>query len=836
MGPGSIAAASVRSVRSILSGSTNSNQIERDNLPHERKADVDTDSGSGSDSDLGDDSEEDSESIFIYSRVAKLPPTFLRKDLISACRMSSVVHIYGTHSGMLHLCKPDGTAIKTVRVHRSSVLDIALANDEFVATASIDGTTVISSILDPSDLAQASYRRPVHALALHPDYRDHRCYISGGTAGQVILSEKGWLKSRSDKILAQTQSTILAIAWPTPSRLLWCNEDGITVFDPEMSIVVNRISRSPHSPRADLFRPRISSYGFGQAIVAWHKTISLINLETGKLDRSFDCPATLAGAVAFGDKIAVLAVGHHQQPKLQLIDPKSGAETYEDELEMMGGSRLGVNDYHLAVQPSKLYIISCEDAVVARERTAHDHVDWLLEHRRFTEAYSASKQIHPETQGRRDIGLLAVTQLVESEKWEAAAHLLPDILEDGEWLEWATKFVEAEQHIALGEVVPQFEIGDVHDAILRFALHKGDLQRLSSWVDAWPVTLYDGPSLASDMSVVIRANESARLRIILSRLWLKLGEYVRAVQCSVAANSGEAFYIASHYHLWTEPGVESILGQVLSSGDGENGNGEFVDRLRELIRSRAEISPDRVVSQLKGQDLLLFGYLTELGLVDETWLSEFADLMIVLYIKYDPQKLHGFLERFNSYDIEASIALCKENGLDNELVYLLGRIGKSQESIEIMVNKLQDYEHAVSFARGQGSETWDYLISYCSEHPGLVLALLQCAEVSPAPVLAMVPKSMRIEGLKQALCKVLNGQEISLELNEGVLAIVRSESQEWIQALRSLRLKGTEVDDPEKIDWSAPQLITNSQYEKVEARQGTTFAGKIAHLRYLLGL
>lgn len=813
-----------------------SNRAGRDTSSHLIKADVDTDSSSGSQPTPDDELDEDFESVFLYSRVTKLPQTFLRKDLISACLISSVVHVYGTHSGMIHLCKPDGTPIKTVRVHRSSVLDIALANNDFVATASIDGTAVISSLSNPSDLVQASYRRPVHALALHPDYRNHRCYVSGGTAGQVVLSEKGWLKSRSDKILAQTQSTILAIFWPNSSRLLWCNEDGITIFDPETSIVINRVSRGPQSPRADLFRPRIAPYGSDQAIVAWHKTIFLINLECGDLIRYFDCSSTLASAVAFGGQIAVLAVGHHQQPKLQLIDAKTGAETYEDELEMIGGSRLGVNDYHLAVQPSKLYIISSEDAVVARERTAHDHVEWLIERRRFTDAYSASKQVNPENQGRRDIGLLAAAQLVEAGRWEAAAHLLPDVLEQSDWLEWSKKFVEADQHIALGEVIPQFEIGHSHDTILRYALQNGDFKRLSTWIDAWPVSIYDGTSLANDMEVAFRENESTNLQQILYRLWLKLGEYVRAVQCSVAANSGEAFSIARHYHLWTEPGVECILGQVLSSGNGENGNGELVYRLRELIFDRAEIPPNRVVSQLKGHDLLLLGYLTELGSVDETWLSEFADLMITLYIKYDTQKLLGFLERFNTYDIEASIALCKENGLDNELVYLLGRIGKSQESIEIMVNKLRDYDHAVSFARAQGSEIWDFLITYCSEHPGLVLALLQCAEVSPAPVLAMVPKSMQIVGLKQALCEVLNSQEISLELNEGVLAIVRSESQEWVHALRALRLKGTEIDAIEEPDWSAPQLFTNAQYEKVGPGRGRNFADKINHLRCLLGL
>jgi vacuolar protein sorting-associated protein 41 len=140
---------------------------------------------------------------------------------------------------------------------RHVVVAATLSNSIYIGTASIDGNVCISSLVDPKDVQLRNFGRPVQAVALSPEYKHDRNYLSGGQAGSLVLTSggqagrsananlggaaataQGWLgavglgsSSGSDKVLHSGEGIISVIKWSLSGRyVLWVNEHGIKIM------------------------------------------------------------------------------------------------------------------------------------------------------------------------------------------------------------------------------------------------------------------------------------------------------------------------------------------------------------------------------------------------------------------------------------------------------------------------------------------------------------------------------------------------------------------------------------------------------------------------------
>ncbi|OLN90039.1 Vacuolar protein sorting-associated protein 41-like protein [Colletotrichum chlorophyti] len=131
------------------------------------------------------------------------------------------------------------------------------SNNIHVATSSMDGNVCVFSLVDTKDVHLRNFARPVQAVALSPDYRNDRTYISGGLAGQLILTNgaqpgrststtvgtaaataSGWLGSMGlgantgkDSILHSGEGTISTIKWSLSGKyVVWLNEHGVKIM------------------------------------------------------------------------------------------------------------------------------------------------------------------------------------------------------------------------------------------------------------------------------------------------------------------------------------------------------------------------------------------------------------------------------------------------------------------------------------------------------------------------------------------------------------------------------------------------------------------------------
>jgi hypothetical protein len=130
-------------------------------------------------------------------------------------------------------------------------------NQIYIASSSIDGHVCVSSLVDPKDVTLRNFGRPIQAVALSPEYKSDRQYLSGGLAGELILTTggqagvranantshasqaaQGWLgaiglgsNSGKDTILHSGEGIISTIKWSLSGKFVaWSNEYGIGIM------------------------------------------------------------------------------------------------------------------------------------------------------------------------------------------------------------------------------------------------------------------------------------------------------------------------------------------------------------------------------------------------------------------------------------------------------------------------------------------------------------------------------------------------------------------------------------------------------------------------------
>lgn len=116
----------------------------------------------------------------------------------------------------------------------------------------------VASLVDTKDVTRRSFGRPVQAVAISPDFKNDRTYLSGGLAGSLILTvggragtsststttggaaatASGWLdtiglgsNTGKDTVLHSGEGTISTIKWSLSGKyVVWVNEQGIKIM------------------------------------------------------------------------------------------------------------------------------------------------------------------------------------------------------------------------------------------------------------------------------------------------------------------------------------------------------------------------------------------------------------------------------------------------------------------------------------------------------------------------------------------------------------------------------------------------------------------------------
>ncbi|VEU24280.1 DEKNAAC105512 [Brettanomyces naardenensis] len=452
-----------------------------------------------------------------YTRLTGLPTRFFDKDPVSACIFNERAFIFASHSGIIHLCRPDFSPIRTLKAHMTSILSLD-TDGEYFASGSMDGTVVIGSIENESDITRYDFKRPIYAVALDKKYRSSRAFFSGGTSGKLTRSMKGWLGQRQDTVFGEDNGPITMIK-TIDDLLFWTNDGGIHIAQISSKAALLDVPLPEDFPRPEVYWPRVHIIDRDRILLAWVNHIWVFRINVTRATRSstsnilssaassFISPIEekeieierhtsledmlIAGVSEFNDNLLVLnyippqstrdektgrKVLSGQPPELVIVNRVTLDEESVDEVALNRFSSLGLNDYHLHQYVSqsegpKWYLISANDGVVVQEFSLRDRLNWLTAKGRYLEAWNMSALWLDKIE-RLDIGIRQANEYVSEDQWSEAAEFLGEVFkvtsEESpaylericrEWNSWLQIFLDAGHIKQIVDVLPCNPLG-----------------------------------------------------------------------------------------------------------------------------------------------------------------------------------------------------------------------------------------------------------------------------------------------------------------------------------------------------------------------------------------
>ena len=177
--------------------------------------------------------------------------------------------------------------------------------------------------------------------------------------------------------------------------------------------------------------------------------------------------------------------------------------------------------------------------------------------------------------------------------------------------------------------------------------------------------------------------------------------------------------------------------------------------------------------------------------------KEFHNEQLRLYAKYDPGYLIHFLEGSTHYQLEDALKICHDYKLHRETVFIMERMGKSDEALALIITQLRDIKYAVEFvAKQSDDELWEVLISAAMEREEYIGALLENigGHVDPIILLDRIPKGKKIPRLRDHLVKIISDYNLEMSLRKGCNEILKTDSVELAEKYVKGQRKGVRID------------------------------------------
>ncbi|KAG7828207.1 hypothetical protein KL920_003934 [Ogataea angusta] len=772
-----------------------------------------------------------------YSRLNKLPARFFTKDAVSCCYFHEKVFIFATHSGFVHLARPDFTPLRTMKTQRSSILSLH-SDGEYFAAGSIDGTVVIGSVADDKDIIAYDFKRPIHAVALDKNYKTSKLFISGGTSGNVVFSSRNWLGQRQDTVVDGGSGAITLIQ-TINDLVIWTNDSGITVAHIPTKTVIFHETLPKNFPRPEMFWPRFHQTDPDRFLIGWVNhvwsfKISVSNSGSSIISsaassfRSIDKKVALehhviledtliAGISVFNDDLLILSyVPDNEPPELKLVHQLTFEEISVDQVAMNRRTNLGLNDYHLYQHGSQWFLVSADDCVVVQPYGLHDQLTWYTARGEYLEAWKISEMWLARDE-RLDIAERHMEKLVGGDKWPEAGEFLSEMLalagdEEPEyvqrvascWNNWIERFSETGHRDLLVDRVPRVPVGDYlvcsrhYNSILEQLLEQQEFSKVLSLVGKWDHGLFDVETLRDRLVEELEetGEQEASVRRLIVDLSVELDEMEKCVDHLIwLKDPGIMLFVDEHHLLLTN--LDKLPAIVTLSAAGKPLTAEtLATAVAILVENSHEILPRQIVDTLDaaGLDYVSFLYLDALAANDKLLVKDFEDEMVKLYASFNRDHLQQFLSRHYSYSVEKAISVCEEQKCVSELVYLLSKVGENRKALKLIVDELRDPEKAILFvSESDDRELWDFLLDYSMDRPAFIQTLVVAASdlIDPIPVISRIPRGVEITGLRQALVQICGNIQMDRLVHGLIARLIAAESMELTGRYMSLRAQGT---------------------------------------------
>ncbi|GMH45969.1 hypothetical protein BSKO_13933 [Bryopsis sp. KO-2023] len=788
----------------------------------------------------GIDNEEDVEEEEPRLKYQRLGPAgsdvaeILASDVASCLCVSERMLALGTHSGSVYLLSCAGDKVKHFQNHKQAVRDLCFDGAaEFIGSCSDDGSVVIIDLCK-EESTPFNYNRPLKTITLDPRYGSRRTreFVTGGVAGKLVLSTRGWLGNR-DHVLHAGEGPIHIARW-SGNFIAWANDVSVKVYDSNLHKDIGSLERpkgtfpSPSTECRLFWSPNnILLVGWAHAV-----TVASVNgLDSGtesgpsgiNIIAKFDVDGIVSGISLFSHDLAVLVYvkddddnGSRMRPELRILT-KGKEEISSDALSIPGFELYEANDYSLTtwypVQDDSMaesnrhfsqwwldgeeplyYVVSPKDVVVGRPRDENDRVKWLLQHEKYEKALEVARVLRKLDKETWDNVVDKYMKHLFSEKrFAEAAEMCPDLLsgDANRWERHIFLFAENRQLDVLSKHIPTENPTlkpSAYNMVLRSCIpFPSSHQRLFDLVSIWPNGVYSVGNLAKEVSEKIKnwRGDKTILMEVLAKLYIVQNMYDKALEIYLQLRQPGVFdFILQHALLGSLVGkFASLISldepralDLLTSNPEEVNPGIIIQEIQEVMGKCKEKGDEKKQAEWR---MILFKYMDKLVAVNVTAAPDHLHALLVeLYADYDEQRLMQFLQVSHQYPLDQAYDICKSRGLVREQVYILSRMGNTHEALQLIIKELADIPQAIDFAKNQNdNELWDSLIDWAVGSAATTGDLLDHVggHVDPLRVITRIPQGMKIWNLRQRLCQIIADYRTQTSLQEGCNNILRAD-------------------------------------------------------------
>ncbi|KAG4301223.1 hypothetical protein PCK1_002533 [Pneumocystis canis] len=730
----------------------------------------------------------DNKSYLKYSYFSGTVSDVFSKDFISAFEVSSNILVLGSHNGYLYIVDMDNDKLSQHCIHSASVSDISIDNTgEYIATASIDGSVALYTRSN-NNIILYNYRRPVKSVAIDPNYSQNSRIISG------------WLGSK-DIVLHYGEGPIYEIKW-YGDLVAWANDIGVKIYNTMLSQRISFIEKIPNTPRADLFRCRLTWSSFDTLLIGWADHVIIVTIKSSdsshrltysEISLIIKLDYIVSGVAKFGDKLLVLAFISDMNsftdpdittkpivecPELRFISSKN-EEVSGDALNLKGYFNFQPNDFNLRLCSKKksIYIIGPNDGMIAREREPKDHILWLIKHEYYEKAISIMKKTQMSIDGidLKAVNLLYLEYLARKGEYDKISSISGDILRDDIdlWEKWIFNFAENDH---LQDIIPYIPITDpqlsssVYEMVLLYYLNSNQ-KLLFDTLKSWPCEIYNLDNIISAIKDSWEQKGETILMECLADLYIKKGSPTKALYFYLRLKSSETIDLIKQYRLFDDIQNDILLLfqlNIVYDKPEYFFEKTMNDKVIDFLVEYSHLIPVyKVVYQLQGYHILQYYYLRAIFIYNSTLASEFGDLQIELYAEYDRCILMEFLRTSFTYSLEKAFEICELRNYIPEQVFILGKMGDNKKALTLIIEKLNDVDQAIEFAKIQtDQDLWEDLIAYSLDKPVFICRLLENAGsvIDPIKLIKRIPEGLNIPCLKESLLKILKEYELQMTL------------------------------------------------------------------------
>ncbi|GAB1297941.1 Vacuolar protein sorting-associated protein 41 homolog [Apodemus speciosus] len=326
---------------------------------------------------------------------------------------------------------------------------------EHMGVCSEDGKLQVFGLYSGEEFHE-TFDCPIKIIAVHPQFVRSSCkqFVTGGK--KLLLFERTWMNRWKSCVLHEGEGNIRSVQW-RGHLIAWANNMGVKIFDITSKQRITNVPRDDISLRPDMYPCSLCWKDNLTLIIGWGTSIKICSVKERHASEMRDLPSRyveivsqfetefyISGLAPLCDQLVVLSYvkevsekterEYCARPRLDIIQPlpETCEEISSDALTVRGFQENECRDYHLEYSEgeSLFYVVSPRDVVVAKERDQDDHIDWLLEKKKYEEALMAAEISQRNIKRHKilDIGLAYVNHLVERGEYDMAARKCQKIL------------------------------------------------------------------------------------------------------------------------------------------------------------------------------------------------------------------------------------------------------------------------------------------------------------------------------------------------------------------------------------------------------------------------